>query len=133
MPGPSFAAIVTSLHGHVGKTLLARSLTGYFVLSGGTPCIVDTDAVERGLHALFPAEARVIDLAVVRDQMLLFDTLAKPSPQMRIVDVTHHSLMTFLELHRCHRRGAVTRYRASNILYSRPQGRLVRGGRNLAR
>jgi hypothetical protein len=98
MPGPSFAAIVTSLHGHVGKTLLARTLTDYFILSGGRPYIFDTDSVERGLYALFPAEARVIDLAVVRDQMLLFDTLAKPSPQMRIVDVTHHSLMTFLEL-----------------------------------
>jgi hypothetical protein len=98
MPGPSFAAIVASLHGQAGKTLLARTLTDYFFLSGGTPYIFDTDAVERGLHALFPAEARVIDLAMVRDQMLLFDTLAKPSPHMRIVDVAHSSLKIFFEL-----------------------------------
>jgi hypothetical protein len=98
MPGPSFVAIVASLHGQVGKTLLARTLTDYFVLSGGKPYIFDTDPVERGLHALFPAEARVIDLALVRDQMLLFDTLANPSPQMRIVDITHRSLTTFFEL-----------------------------------
>jgi hypothetical protein len=98
MPGPSFVAIVASLHGQVGKTLLARTLTDYFVLSGGKPYIFDTDPVERGLHALFPAEARVIDLVLVRDQMLLFDTLAKPSPQMRIVDTTHRSLTTFFEL-----------------------------------
>ena len=98
MPGPSFAAIVASLHGHVGKTLLARTLTDYFILSGNMPYVFDTDAVERGLHASFPAEARVIDLAVVRDQMRLFDTLAEPSPKPRIVDVTHRSLITFFEL-----------------------------------
>jgi hypothetical protein len=98
MHSPSFAAIVASLHGHVGKTLLARALTDYFVLSGGRPLIFDTDAVERGLHALFPADARVIDLAVVRDQMLLFDTLARPCPEMRVVDVTHRSLTKFFEL-----------------------------------
>ena len=98
MPGPSFAAVVASLHGHVGKTLLARTLTDYFILSGSMPYVFDTDAVERGLHASFPAEARVIDLAVVRDQMRLFDTLAEPSPKPRIVDVTHRSLITFFEL-----------------------------------
>jgi hypothetical protein len=94
---PSFAAIVASLHGHVGKTLLARTLTDYFRLSGGTPYIFDTDPVERGLSGLFP-EARVIDLAVVRDQMVLFDTLPKRSPDMRVVDVTHGSLTKFFEL-----------------------------------
>jgi hypothetical protein len=98
MPGPSFAAIVASLHGQVGKTLLARTLTDYFVLSGGKPYLFDTDPVERGFHALFPAEARVIDLARVRDQMLLFDTLGEPSEQMRVVDVTHRSLTSFFEL-----------------------------------
>jgi hypothetical protein len=97
MPGPSFAAIVASLHGHVGKTLLARTLTDYFRLSGGSPYIFDTDAIERGLSGLFP-EARVVDLAVVLDQMVLFDTLAKRSPEMRVVDVTHSSLTKFFEL-----------------------------------
>jgi hypothetical protein len=98
MPGASLAAIVVSLHGRCGKTLLARTLVDYFLLSGGRPYIYDTDAVERGLHVLFPADARVIDLAIVRDQMLLFEALAKPSPQARIVDVTHRSLTKFFEL-----------------------------------
>lgn len=100
MPSPSFAAIVASLHGQAGKTLLARTLTDYFILSGGTPYVFDTDAVERGLHAFFPADTRVIDLALVRDQMLLFDTLAEPSPQVRIVDLTHNSLNLFFGLMR---------------------------------
>ena len=97
MPGASLAAIVASLHGRCGKTLLARTLVDYFLLSGGRPHIYDTDAVERGLHALFPT-AHVIDLAIVRDQMLLFEMRAKPSPQIRIVDLTHRSLTKFFEL-----------------------------------
>lgn len=96
--GASLAAIVASLHGRAGKTLLARALADYFILSGGNPCLFDTDPVERGLHALFPHAARVVDLAVVRDQMLLFDTLAAPSPEMRVVDVTHRALTKFFEL-----------------------------------
>src|SRR6266496_1831674 len=73
MPGASLAAIVASLHGRSGKTLLARALVDYFILCGGKPYIFDTDAVERGLQALFPAAARVVDL-------------------------THHSLTKFFQL-----------------------------------
>ena len=61
----SFAAIVASLHGRSGKTLLARALGDYFILSGQKPYLFDTDAVERGLQMLFPRDAIVIDLACV--------------------------------------------------------------------
>jgi len=94
----SLAAIVASLHGRTGKTFLAQMLVDYFSLSGGKPYVFDTDAVERGLHCLFPDDARVVDLASVRDQMVLFDTLVKPSRQMRVVDVTHRSLVKFFEV-----------------------------------
>jgi len=90
--------MITSLHGRTGKTLLARALVDYFILSGGRPHIFDTDAVQRGLHVLFPSSAHVVDLAIVRDQMALFDTLANPSSEMRVVDVAHHSLIKFFEL-----------------------------------
>jgi hypothetical protein len=98
MRGASLAAMITSLHGRTGKTLLARALVDYFILSGGRPYIFDTDAVQRGLHVLFPSSAHVVDLAIVRDQMALFDTLANPSSEMRVVDVAHHSLIKFFEL-----------------------------------
>jgi hypothetical protein len=94
----SLAAIVASLHGRSGKTFLARMLVDYFILSGGNPYVFDTDAVERGLQYLFPDRARVVDLASVRDQMVLFDTLVKPSCDMRVVDVTHRSLPKFFEV-----------------------------------
>jgi hypothetical protein len=94
----SHAAIITSLHGRSGKTLLARTLVDYFLLSGGRPYVFDTDSVEWKLDDLFPSEARVVDLAIARDQMVLFDTLAKPSSEMRVVDLTHRSLTKFFAL-----------------------------------
>src|SRR5262249_48831998 len=98
MSGLSHAAIIASLHGRSGKTLLARTLVDYFLLSGGRPYVFDTDSVEWKLHDLFPSEARVVDLAIARDQMVLFDTLAEASPEMRVVDLTHRSLTKFFAL-----------------------------------
>ena len=68
-PRPSVAAIVASLHGRAGKTLLARVLADYFILSGRRPALFDTDAAERMLHGAFPDDAIVVDLTEVRDQM----------------------------------------------------------------
>ena len=51
---PSLAAIVASLHGRTGKTLLARVLADYFVLAGNRPLVFDTDATEQTLHGWFP-------------------------------------------------------------------------------
>jgi hypothetical protein len=98
MPGASLAVMVASLHGRTGKTLLARALIDFFILSGGKPYIFDTDAVERSLHLLLPDAARLVDLTIVRDQMDLFDTLAEPSTEMRIVDISHQSQRKFFEL-----------------------------------
>jgi hypothetical protein len=98
MSGMSHAAIITSLHGRSGKTLLARTFVDYFLLSGGRPHVFDTDSVEWKLHDLFPSEVRVVDLAIARDQMVLFDTLAKPSSEMRVVDLSHRSLTKFFAL-----------------------------------
>jgi len=100
MPGSNFAFIVASLHGRSGKTLLARLLADYLILSGPRPLIFDSDAVERTLCSCFPYEAIVVDLADVRGQMVLFDTLAKPFAEMRVVDVAHHSFRKFFDLMR---------------------------------
>jgi hypothetical protein len=100
MSGPSFAITVTSLHGRCGKTLLARVIAEYFFLSGEAPYIFDTDIDEHPLRAVFPHIALAVNLALVRHQMALFDTLAKPSTESRIVDLTHRSFRTFFELMR---------------------------------
>src|SRR6266702_7084682 len=100
MPRTSLAAIVASLHGRSGKTLLARILAEYWLMAGERPLIFDTDAADRKLRDFFPDQAIVVDLHHVRDQMRLFDTLAAPSPQPRVVDVTHRSLGTFFNVMR---------------------------------
>jgi hypothetical protein len=94
------AAMVCALHAHSGKTLLARLLAEHFILKGAAPLIFDTDALERRLTACFPYDAIVLDLARVRDQMALFDTLAKPFAAPRVVDVSHAALEKFFALMR---------------------------------
>lgn len=97
-PRASPAAIVASLHARTGKTLLARVLADYFVLSGDRPLLFDTDAAEQMLHASFPYDTVVVDVGEVRDQMTLFDTLAARSPEARVVDVSHHVFRKFFRV-----------------------------------
>jgi hypothetical protein len=91
MSETSFAAIVASLHARTGKTLLARVLAEYFILSGMRPLLFDTDTAECRLCASFPHETLVVDPSQVPDQMTLFDTMALTTPEARVVDVTHQS------------------------------------------
>jgi hypothetical protein len=95
---PSFAAIVASLHGRTGKTLFARVLADYFVLSGNRPIVFDTDFTERTLHAAFPFDTIVADLSETRDQMMLFDTLAARRGEPRVVDVSHYVFRKFFKV-----------------------------------
>jgi hypothetical protein len=95
---PSPAAIVASLHARTGKTLLARVLGDYFALSGRPPLVFDTDVTEQTLRALFPDDTVVVDLTETRDQMTLFDTLARRSPEARVVDVSHHAFRKFFHV-----------------------------------
>jgi hypothetical protein len=95
---PSFAAIVASLHGRTGKTLFARVLADYFLLSGNRPLVFDTDFTEQTLRASFPFDTKVLDLSETRDQMLLFDTVAARAPEARVVDVSHYVFRKFFKV-----------------------------------
>jgi hypothetical protein len=97
-PRPSLAAIVASLHGRTGKTLLARVLADYFVLAGNGLLLFETNTTERTLHGWFPYDTVVADLMETRDQMILFDTLAAHSPASRVVDVSHYGFRRFFKL-----------------------------------
>lgn len=100
MQGITFAAIVASLHARTGKTLLSRVLADYFLLSGDNPMIFDTDALEQALSASFPAQSVVVDINQVPDQMRLFDNLASPSIDSRVVDLSHLAFRKFFNLMR---------------------------------
>jgi len=95
---PSPAAIVASLHARTGKTLLARVLADYFTLSGRPPLVFDTDVTEQTLRASFPYDTVVVDIGEIRDQMTLFDTLARRAPEARVVDVSHHAFRKFFKV-----------------------------------
>jgi len=97
-PRPSLAAIVASLHGRAGKTLFARIVADYFAFSGGRPFVFDTDITEQTLRAAFPFDTTVVDLTETRDQMALFDTVAAPAPDPRVVDVSHYVFRRFFKL-----------------------------------
>lgn len=94
----SFATIVASSRGRNGKTLLARLLVDNFLLAGDAPAIFDTDVAERTLSQSFPKDAIGIDLDRVADQVALFEALAAPSPNARIVDLTHRAFKKFFDL-----------------------------------
>ncbi len=95
---PSIAAIVASLHGRTGKTLLARVIADYFVLAGDRPVLFDTNTTEQTLHNWFPDDTLLADLTETRDQMLLFDTMVARSPKARIVDVSHYAYKRFFKV-----------------------------------
>src|SRR5262249_42194228 len=95
---PRLAAIVASLHGRTGKTLFARVLADYFLLSGLRPFVFDTDFTEQTLRNSFPSDAVVADLSETRDQMMLFDTIAARSPEARVVDVSHYVFRKFFKV-----------------------------------
>ncbi len=95
---PSVAGIVTSVHARTGRTLLARVLAEHFVLSGQRPLIFDTDPVDHRLQSCFPHETIVVDLNEVRDQMTLFDTLAAPSRESRVANVSHQAFRKFFDV-----------------------------------
>jgi hypothetical protein len=100
MSETSYAAIVTSVHGRTGKTLLSRVIAEYFILSDQVPAVFDTDAIERSLSACFPDQSIVVDLADVRGQMVLFDGLVQPGADSRVVDLSHLSYRRFFDLMR---------------------------------
>ena len=97
---PSVAAIVASLHGRTGKTLLARMLADYFIAVGqasGRWCSIPTPP--SGCCTVRSPTTRSWSISTeVRDQMTLFDTLAARSPEARVVDVSHHVFRKFFKV-----------------------------------
>ena len=89
---------MASLHARTGKTLLARVIADYFVLSGTRPLLFDTDAASRTLRAAFPYDTVVVDFEAVRGQMILVDTLATRGAEPRVVDVSHQVCGKFFKI-----------------------------------
>jgi hypothetical protein len=98
MKSRTFVFIVCSPVGRAGKTMTARLLGDYFLLSGRTFVGFDTDAHEPSFAARFPQEVIVSDLNTIQGQMALIDPLLVPDGMPKIVDLWHRSFDGFLTL-----------------------------------
>ncbi len=98
MKNRTFVFIVCSPVGRAGKTMAARLLGDYFLLSGRTFVGFDTDAHEPSFAARFPQEVIVSDLNTIQGQMALIDPLLVPDGVPKIIDLWHRSFDGFFTL-----------------------------------
>jgi hypothetical protein len=92
--------IVCSDQPRNGKTLVARLLCDYLILSRRAPLIFDPATSPGGLRSYFPARASRVDLSTTAGQMALFDrALAQPLHDS-VVDLPAHQLNSLADLMR---------------------------------
>jgi hypothetical protein len=89
--------IVCSDRHRNGKTLLARVLVDYLLLEGSDPYVLDADAPEGPLRAIFPGRTALVDLADVRGQMKLFDTILASPGRDYVIDLPATGTPLFCE------------------------------------
>jgi hypothetical protein len=92
--------IVCSDQPRNGKTLVARLLCDYLILSRRAPLIFDAAPSTGGLRSYFPARASKVELSTTAGQMALFDrALAQPLHDC-VVDLPAHLLPAAADLMR---------------------------------
>lgn len=79
--------IVCSDRHRNGKTLLARVLVDFLLMEGNDPFVLDADAPEGPLRAAFPGRTALVDLADIRGQMKLFDTILGSPGRDYVIDL----------------------------------------------
>lgn len=92
--------IVCSDQSRNGKTLVARLLCDYLILSRRAPLIFDAAPSTGGLRSWFPARASKVELSTTAGQMAVFDrALAQPLHDC-VVDLPAHLLPAAADLMR---------------------------------
>jgi hypothetical protein len=92
--------IVCSDQSRNGKTLVARLLCDFLILSRRAPLIFDAAPSTGGLRSWFPARASKVELSTTAGQMALFDrALAQPLHDC-VVDLPAHLLPAAADLMR---------------------------------
>lgn len=87
--------IVCSPNPRVGVTTTARLLTDFYLTRQLPVAGFDTDPHEPRYAALFPQQVRIVDVADIRGQISLFDTLLLHDETTKIVDIWHRSFDRF--------------------------------------
>src|ERR1700732_922622 len=79
--------IVGADKGGVGKTTVARTLLDYFTAHQVPVRAFDTEAPRGTLKRFHPELTEVVDVALVADQMKIFDTLNSAEAAVTLIDV----------------------------------------------
>jgi hypothetical protein len=90
--------IVASPRPRVGKTLLARLLTDFYMHEGRSVTAFDLNAGEGVLAQFLPEHAVASAIGDVQGQMALFDSLVAGDDATKIVDLGHESFQSFFTL-----------------------------------
>ena len=90
--------IVASPRPRVGKTLLARLLTDFYMHEGRPVTAFDLNAGDGTLAQFLPEHTTVSAIGDVRGQMALFDSLVAGDDATKIVDLGHESFQSFFAL-----------------------------------
>jgi ABC-type branched-subunit amino acid transport system ATPase component len=84
---PHSVVIVGADKGGVGKTTVARTLLDYFIAHQVPTRAFDTEAPRGTLKRFHPDVTEVVDMALVPDQMKIFDTLNSSEATVTVIDV----------------------------------------------
>jgi len=79
--------IVGADKGGVGKTTVARTLLDYFIAHQVPTRAFDTEAPRGTLKRFHPDVTEVVDMALIADQMKIFDTLNSSDAAVTVIDV----------------------------------------------
>lgn len=78
-----------------GKTLLARLITDFVLLSGGNPAVYDADAPRGRLAEWYPERAEIVDLKTTAGQIAVFDRILDHAAIDHVVDLPTRDLLRF--------------------------------------
>ena len=92
--------IVCSDQPRNGKTLVARLLCDYLILSRRAPLIFDAAPSTGGLRSWYPARASKVELSTTAGQMALFDRALGQPLHDSVVDLPAHQLNSLADLMR---------------------------------
>src|SRR5271166_4653469 len=79
--------IVGADKGGVGKTTVARTLLDYFIAHQVPTRAFDTEAPRGTLKRFHPDVTEVVDMALIAEQMKIFDTLNSSDAAVTVIDV----------------------------------------------
>jgi hypothetical protein len=96
--GPAPIYVVCSPGRRVGKTLIARFLTEYYVADGRAVFAYDLSDQSPQLTDYLPQHAAPADIADIRGQMALFDGLIANDAMAKVIDVGHRAFWRFFAI-----------------------------------